>query len=498
MAELKLRTTKKRGTATLQVRIMVGGERFWLDSHITVDIASYSKAMKSSAKMAEYVTTPEGERVASLSVRYMDELKKAIKSGITDPNELDERLQDIVFADTRKALKEAQEEKIANEKKKHSSILAFFDDFTKRMREGLLLHHNGREYSESSILIWKKFDKYLRGYLGNNYDIMFSDITRPFADQFTAYLKKAQLMPKTINMHRQCFRKLCRIASQEGINENGVSLSVWGELTVEAKEKKAELYLTDEELDALFNMPLMGEQATVRDIFLLGCFSCQRFSDYGNLEKSNFTTDENTGLKLFSITQRKTGHYVEVPITDERVNVICERYNYKFPKLSMVKVNREIKIILKALSKSVPSLAELNTTLLTHSERKAAQDFKEYTKRVNKGGTKALDARERNIYYKLRKKAYNPDDGELYQSDNAGQIIRPKYELISSHSARRSGVTNLYKTGLLDTREMMSISGHQSERVFEEYIKVGTREQANKVADKLMKNKQQNNTKKAG
>lgn len=98
----------------------------------------------------------------------------------------------------------------------------------------------------------------------------------------------------------------------------------------------------------------------------------------------------------------------------------------------------------------------------------------------------------------MRKKAYNPDGGELYQSDNAGQIIRPKYELISSHSARRSGVTNLYKTGLLDTREMMSISGHQSERVFEEYIKVGTREQANKVADKLMKNKQQNNTKKAG
>ena len=36
----------------------------------------------------------------------------------------------------------------------------------------------------------------------------------------------------------------------------------------------------------------------------------------------------------------------------------------------------------------------------------------------------------------------------------------------------------------------MSISGHQSERVFENYIKVGTSEQAQRVGKKLMKAKE--------
>ncbi len=490
MADLKLRTTRKQGTATLQVRICANGQRFWLDSHITVDIVKYTKAQKSSARMAEYVTTPEGERVAFLSVKYMDELKKAIKEGVTEPEALDERLQDIVFADTRKALREAEEERKAEEKKKHSSILGYFDDFYSRMQEGTLLHHNGEEYKEGTIQIWKKFERYLREYLKNDYDILFDDINPVFGDRFTAFLKKKQFLPKTINTHRTCFRKLCRRASQEGINSNAVSLSIWQETTVDQKEKKAELYLTEEELNALYDMPLLGEQAQVRDIFMLGCFSCQRVSDYANLGKSNFITDKETGLQMFSITQQKTGQYVEIPIVDERVTAICERYGYKFPKVPKYKINREIKIILKALSKKVPSLAEPNLTLLTYAERKAAEDFKEYTQRTKNKGTKALNPRERNIYYKLRKKAFDADNGELFQRDNAGQVLRPKYELISSHSARRSGVTNLYKTGLLDTREMMSISGHQSEKNFELYIKVGTREQANRVAEKLRKRNQ--------
>lgn len=73
----------------------------------------------------------------------------------------------------------------------------------------------------------------------------------------------------------------------------------------------------------------------------------------------------------------------------------------------------------------------------------------------------------------------------LNERDAMGHVLRCKYEMITSHTARRSGVTNLYKEGVLDTREMMSISGHQSESVFEEYIKVSRSEQADKIAAKL-------------
>ena len=57
--------------------------------------------------------------------------------------------------------------------------------------------------------------------------------------------------------------------------------------------------------------------------------------------------------------------------------------------------------------------------------------------------------------------------------------------IFTSHAARRSALTNLYKTGVFDNREMMVISGHKSERVFEKYIKVGVSEQADRIYKKM-------------
>ena len=46
-------------------------------------------------------------------------------------------------------------------------------------------------------------------------------------------------------------------------------------------------------------------------------------------------------------------------------------------------------------------------------------------------------------------------------------------------------MANLYKTGLFNNREMMAISGHQSEKVFEKFIKVGVSEQADRIFQKM-------------
>ena len=77
----------------------------------------------------------------------------------------------------------------------------------------------------------------------------------------------------------------------------------------------------------------------------------------------------------------------------------------------------------------------------------------------------------------------------LYERDSCGQTVKFKYELVTTHTARRSGVTNMYKTGILDKREMMSISGHQTEAIFENYIKVSKSEQADRIAAKYFKAK---------
>ena len=59
------------------------------------------------------------------------------------------------------------------------------------------------------------------------------------------------------------------------------------------------------------------------------------------------------------------------------------------------------------------------------------------------------------------------------------------YEVNNNQTSRRSLITNLYKSGELDDRQIMAISGHQTMKVYEEYIKMGTAEQARRIYEKI-------------
>ena len=183
-------------------------------------------------------------------------------------------------------------------------------------------------------------------------------------------------------------------------------------------------------------MPLMGTRAFVRDMFFVGSIIAQRFSDYSRISKTMFQNVD--GVTFLSFSQEKTGKEIVIPITDERVLGIFKKYGYTFPKISIACFNTHLRSILKDLSDSVPSLCENIPTAPTMK-----------------------DAR----------------------------TIKQKWELIGSHTARRSAVTNMYKSGLLDKREMMAISGHTTEKIFEDYIKLGTFEQAKRIAEKLKASK---------
>lgn len=50
------------------------------------------------------------------------------------------------------------------------------------------------------------------------------------------------------------------------------------------------------------------------------------------------------------------------------------------------------------------------------------------------------------------------------------KTVRPKYELVSSHTARRSCITNLYLGGRLSTGQIRCISGHADEESLKRYL----------------------------
>lgn len=59
------------------------------------------------------------------------------------------------------------------------------------------------------------------------------------------------------------------------------------------------------------------------------------------------------------------------------------------------------------------------------------------------------------------------------------------YEVNNNHTSRRSFITNLYKSGKLDDRQIMTISGHQTMKVYEEYIRMSTAEQARRIYERM-------------
>ena len=57
----------------------------------------------------------------------------------------------------------------------------------------------------------------------------------------------------------------------------------------------------------------------------------------------------------------------------------------------------------------------------------------------------------------------------------------PKYELIQSHTARRTGITNMYLANI-PSIDIMKISGHKKESNFLKYVRLSKDETANKLA----------------
>ena len=75
-----------------------------------------------------------------------------------------------------------------------------------------------------------------------------------------------------------------------------------------------------------------------------------------------------------------------------------------------------------------------------------------------------------------------PIELDRTQGGQTVKLVLPKYELIKSHTARRSFCTNAYLSGM-DSLDIMAISGHKTEKAFLRYIKVSQEERAKRIAE---------------
>lgn len=202
------------------------------------------------------------------------------------------------------------------------------------------------------------------------------------------------MMPTTVNKNITCMRKLVNLASEYDIYKG--SLKLFPERKVEDFEKKAEVYFTEEELNALYNLELSGEEDEIRDLFILGTLTCQRFSDYAHYTKDDFV--EYKGVLFLKIFQKKTKSEVIMQMTDPRIISLIEKYDFNFPNYTSDtqrrKFSRTIKKLFKKLSEDIPSLQKLCITEFTQPERKSEELYLTLLQKEKKKAKLTADERK--------------------------------------------------------------------------------------------------------
>lgn len=296
----------------------------------------------------------------------------------------------------------------------------YFTDFirqtafkkSKRMSRGYMKSYN------TIIYHLKNFEeKYLASIYTNS-------VNEDFLDDFIIYLQEQQLKNNYIKSIVGLIKAMAGIAGTYGYAVD----PTFSDVQVD-EEESFSVYLSMNEITRIYYYKgLSTKKARIRDLFIVGCLTAMRYSDYSTLIPQNFQ-----GNYIVKIT-KKTNKKVVVPIHDY-VREIYERYDgFVSSNLSIQHFNRYIKEICREIG--------INDSI-TYS----------YTR----GGSLVTE-------------------------------VKPKYELISSHTARRSAATNMYMTGRMKTYEIMSITGHTTEKSFFRYIKVSRDDISNQLgADMFFK-----------
>jgi len=207
-------------------------------------------------------------------------------------------------------------------------------------------------------------------------------------------------------------------ATERGLNNNMAYKSRRFQIST---EEVTHIYLSEDELDEVYNLELSPRLDKARDLFITACFTGLRFSDLSKISVDNIV--QLQGEHYLRVKTKKTGARVTVPI-HAYVSAIFEKWGGPAPVISHQKFNTYIKEL----------------CLLTSW----GNDSVIVTKSV--GG--------RRVDQRLR-----------------------KADLVVTHTGRRSFATNAFKSGV-PVKMIMKITGHTTEKAFYKYIRIDDEESA--------------------
>ncbi len=295
----------------------------------------------------------------------------------------------------------------------------------------------------TTINLLRKYEKIRGGRL------TFDDIDMAFYRSFQDFMNSKDYSINYFGTQIKNIKVFMNEAMEKGLHKNSKHL---GSRFQSPSENSDSVYLSSEELLKIFDLQLTPELIKLkypnisrsnmlrkiesmkycRDRFLIGAYTGLRISDFSRLKTQNISNGTIRIIPLKGRSQRKNREVV-IPMHWIVKEIITNGYDFD-KKVSGQKFNQAIKEVCK--------LAEINDFVI--SSRTEGGKVVEYTK--------------------------------------------PKYDMVSSHTARRSAATNMFLEGI-EPIYIMRITGHRTERAFMKYIKVTEEQNANILAQHPFFNK---------
>lgn len=441
-----IRTTKKEGKTPLYVKLRMGDSVAWVNLMLPVDIEKWNAVSGSDLKTSNFLDKLGYTRKIQDIEFAIKDLRR--KHRLTKEN-VDSAIDSIVLDEKRTALLEKEEKKEKAKRTIKHSFKNTLEYYVNSAVEGTRRHSYGDTFAHFSTNILRQFKRVMFNYLETHH-FEWGDINQPLIDNFIAYLENYGYSKNSIKRFISAFHAFVVYTENQGWHSNSKAKSFIKYAPAHDEEMKNRIYLTKDEIQALFDMSLTGYDETVRDVFLIGCYTGLRYSDLTRISESCIGKTE-LGTPVIRITQHKTKAPVIIPILDDNLIVLLKKYDYNVPRLWDVSINRNIKNTLERLSSTVPSLAKKERTILTLPEKRMEEEAKKKGK-------------------------------ELFEYDEDGFPIKARWEMVSLHTARRTFITNVYLSGKFSVEFMMKLSGHTKYDTFKRYVRLSLDEYADDIA----------------
>ena len=232
-----------------------------------------------------------------------------------------------------------------------------------------------------------------------------NDLNDNFYSQFITFMRKEyNLNDNTLHRYMSIFKTMISWCSKKGYNV----LDDYNNIKIK-KFDTNDVHLTEQELKLLESAKLTGAKERARDLFLVGAYTGQRFSDYSLFEKADVR--EQAIVKK----AKKTKITAFNPLHKKLKNLL-DKYEWKLHKISSQKFNLKIQEVCKDLK---------------------------------------IDSEIKKV---------------SYMGKNHTETILPKWKLIGSHTARRTFITLMSERGMPD-HQLMQIAGIKDVKTLLKYKK---------------------------